>query len=237
MRYGRALLALLGLSLVAVGAMALRKSNVPAGGVLLAVGLVAFVLGVADWREFEAQFRALRLKATRGPLTVPPPSEVRMPELKILSLEERGGHSSAIDFAAEVVNEGTRLCRAEVTASIDGRAVECHPSVLDLPANQPPQHVRILVPRPDLGDLVKAFDSAATLYGRTLTLTAVSEEHRAERPWSEHIYTDEENAERQLIQQREWRIGQGEASAADDEADARDAARQRLIDRHGESEA
>ena len=220
MKRGGAALGALGIGLVVAGVViATVASNAAVGIALVVIGLVAFVLAASDWAEFSAEVSHwVGFKVTRNTAA---PVAIHEPEIKILSLEERGGHSGAIDFAAEIVNEGTRICRAEITATVDWQAVDCSPATLDLPPNQPPQSVRVLVPRPTVGDLIKAYNSAATLYGRTLTLTVASGEHRAEHQWSEHVYTAEENAEREQIQQRVWRIGRGEASSADHEADLR----------------
>jgi hypothetical protein len=148
----------------------------------------------------------------------------------LMSLEERGGSNTEIDFSAEIVNEGARFCRAEITAVADGQSVRCHPAALDLPPNQLPQRVRILVSRPEVGDLIKAFDNAATLYGRTLTVVASVGGERAQRQWTEHVYTTAENSVREEIQQRIWRIGLGEGT----EADFRAEAQSDLLRRHEE---
>lgn len=233
MKRGGAALGALGLGLVVLGVVVALTSG-PVGIAFVAIGLVAFVLAASDWAEFSAEVRDLvGFKVIRSAAVSRAAHE---PEIKILSLEERGGHSGAIDFAAEIVNDGTRFCRAEIAATIDGVAIECRPATLDLSPNQPPQVVRILVPRPDLGDLVKAFNSDATLYGRTLTVAAVSGEHRAERQWSEHVYTVEENSERERIQQREWRIGRGEATDTDLQAEEREERIRRYIQKHGTPE-
>jgi hypothetical protein len=220
----------LGVALVVVGVIVAVAGSEPLGISLVVIGLVAFVLAASDWAEFSAEIRNLvGVKVTRAS-AVPPTAPAHEPELKILSLEERGGGTGAIDFGASVVNEGRRFCRAEIVATVDGHTVECQPPVLDLPPNEEPKTVRVLVPRPRLGELIKAFNSSATLYGRTLTLRAGSGDHQVERQWSEHVYGPDENRERHQIQQREWRIGRGEALREDLEADAQ----AELLRRHEE---
>lgn len=78
---------------------------------------------------------------------------------------------------------------------------------VELLTNSPSETVQIRVPRPQLGELVKAFNSETTLYGRQLVVELSHKKHRVIATWREHIYTTEENSTRQEIQAREWRIG------------------------------
>jgi hypothetical protein len=72
-------------------------------------------------------------------------------------------------------------------------------------------------------------NDAPTLYDRTLHLRVVTDGQLLEETWREEIYDHETDAARYEAQQRIWRIGKGEASAADDEADMR-AERLRQLD-------
>jgi hypothetical protein len=75
--------------------------------------------------------------------------------------------------------------------------------------------VRIRVPRPALGDLVEEFNREPTLYGRELVVEVADEKRSQTVTWREHVYTAEENRERQAIQQRVWRRGRGEQTESD----------------------
>jgi hypothetical protein len=116
------------------------------------------------------------------------------------------------------VNEGTRFCRATIEAFVDGKAMRVNPSTVDCPPDVT-QRVRVLVPRSDLGDLVKEFNNDATLYGRTLTVVASSEDEQAELTWREHVYNPDENPAQAEVQERVWRRGLGEDTEADSQAE------------------
>jgi len=137
------------------------------------------------------------------------------PELKIHELKGTGGGSDAIDFAAVIQNVGTKSARVSVTARVDDEAVTVDKPVVELLPSAPSQTVRIFVPRPRLGNLIKAFDDETTLYGRTLTVEIAEGRRRAAATWRELIYHRDENLERHEIQQREWRLGRGDATEAD----------------------
>jgi hypothetical protein len=211
-RYGKAILVVVGFVLLAAGVVALFVSTAP-GVVLLVLGLLALVLGAHQWSEFEAEVKdLLRIKVKAGPSSAAEPFQ--RPEVKILDLVETGGNSIAVDFRVEIVNLGTEFCRAEITASVDGRRVETNPTKVDLVAGAPPQHARILVPRPALGNLVPEFSNATTLYARTLTVVAMTDRGSVQRQWKEHVYTPDENLVRYAIQRRVWAAGRGEDPSA-----------------------
>ena len=136
------------------------------------------------------------------------------PELKIHDLFPTGGGSS-IDFQVVVQNVGEKSARATVTAHVADSPVEVLTPTVELLPSAPSTTVHVRVPRPDLGELVKAFNSDTTLYGRTLTAEVSDGKRQVTRSWREHEYTLEENRERHLLQQRVWRIGRGEATDAD----------------------
>jgi hypothetical protein len=215
MKHGRLFLAAIGVALLVVGVVAVFLSS-PAAviGLVLVIGLVALVLAVSDWTEFGAEFRDFTFRVSQQAPAPPGPR----PELKILSIENQGSLSGFVDFGADVVNEGTKFCRAEIAASIDGTPLRVVPPTLDCPPNDA-QRVRVLVPRSDLGDLVKEFNNDATLYGRTLTVVASSEDERAELTWREHVYNPDENPAQADIQQQVWRRGLGEDTEADYQAE------------------
>jgi hypothetical protein len=140
------------------------------------------------------------------------------PQLKIHKLVPSGG-GTHIDFYVVVQNVGTQSTQATVTARVDDIPVQVVTPTVELIPNAPSTTVQIHVPRPTLGELVKAFNSETTLYGRTLTVELADEKRRERISWHEHVYTPEENRERHEIQAREWRIGRGEATDQDHRAD------------------
>lgn len=137
------------------------------------------------------------------------------PELKIHELGATGGGGSSVDFRAVIQNVGTKSARAVVAAHVGPAAVQSDPQIVELLPSAPSTTVQIGVPRPALGDLVKAFASETTLYGEALIVEIAEGKHRATATWREHIYHEQENAERHQIQRRVWRIGRGEATEQD----------------------
>jgi hypothetical protein len=107
------------------------------------------------------------------------------PEIRIVELKSTGGSSGQVDFSAHVANYGTQQCRCELEAAVDGDAVECRPRTLDLVPNAPPQVVRVIVPRPRLGDLVPELNSKTTLYNKTLRAKATAGKQQALSAWRE----------------------------------------------------
>lgn len=224
-------LASLGGALAVTGVLLASLVALALGVLVLVVGVFMLMVALVDWSAVEAEVKdTFRFRFTRDSV-----APERAAEIRILSLVETGGNESDVDFRAEVVNEGTRFARVGVSAEVDGHGVRCEPAQLDLPPNQSPARTRILVPRPQLGDLVHAFNKETTLYGRTLTLSLRSgDEEIASETWQEHIYTEEEDSERHTLQQREWRIGRGESTPSDDEADMRAMAWRRIQERQDE---
>jgi hypothetical protein len=158
------------------------------------------------------------------------------PELKIHELTATGGSADGagqgvVDFAAIVQNVGNKSARATVTARVGGEKMKVDKPVVELLPSAPSLTVRIFVPRTQLGNLVKAFADETTLYGRTLTVEIAEGRHRAIKTWREIVYDAAENRERHDIQQREWRIGRGEASEEDYVAAGKGA----LLRRHREN--
>jgi hypothetical protein len=150
------------------------------------------------------------------------------PDVRILELKPTGGSSGELDFSAHVANYGTQQCRCEMRARVGDETVECRPPTLDLTPNTPPQLVRVIVPRPRLGDLVPQFNNETTLYGNTLRVEAAAGKKQASRGWHEVIYTQEENPQRYAIQQRVLRRSRGEETPDDLRADAIDEHFQRI---------
>jgi hypothetical protein len=145
-----------------------------------------------------------------------------------------GGGAGYVDFSFYVSNYGDVTSRCGVQARIGETSVECRPSGIELIPNQPQQLVRVIVPRPELGELIAEFNHETTLYGRALTVEVVSttaEDVRAEETWMEHIYTAEENQVRHDIQQRFWRISLGQGSEADHHGEAMSAMMRRIDER------
>jgi hypothetical protein len=136
-------------------------------------------------------------------------------DLRILDLKSTGGGSTYVDFSLDLANYGGRQCRCTMAARIGDVEVQCLPQTLDLIPNTPPQNVRVLVPRPELGDLVAQFGHETTLYDRTLHIEASAEKSRASSEWHEKIYDRATEAERYEIQRRVWRRSRGEETADD----------------------
>jgi hypothetical protein len=144
------------------------------------------------------------------------------PDVRIVELHAAGGGPGYIDFSVHVANYGTQQCRAEFAARIGPEPLECRPTVRDLIPNTPPEYVRVIVPRPALGELMSECNNETTLYGRTLTVVcSVNGKARAETPWAEHLYDTLTDRDRHEIQQRYWRRGRGEETALDAEIEAR----------------
>jgi hypothetical protein len=92
--------------------------------------------------------------------------------------------------------------------------------------------VKVIVPRPELGDLVPEFANEPTLYNRTLRVEALDGQHRVASEWHEKVYSLEENAERYHVQQRVWRIGRGEDTPDDRRGAELDAAVRKYREKH-----
>jgi hypothetical protein len=107
-----------------------------------------------------------------------------------------------------------------MSATVAERPVECTPAVLDLLVNAPPERIAIGVPRPELGDLVKALNSATTLYGAELVVVVKAGKQRQQATWREEVYDPETDRARHEVQRRAWRIGRGEETDADRRAEA-----------------
>jgi hypothetical protein len=143
------------------------------------------------------------------------------PDPRIVEVEATGGATGKVDFAALVQNYGTQPARISVTANVEGEEVQCNPAVVDLLVNSPPTRITIIVPRPQLGDLVPQFNNETTLYGRELEVIAQTQtgKHEARWTWREIVYDAETERERHAIQQRVWRLGRGEGTEADERSE------------------
>jgi hypothetical protein len=135
------------------------------------------------------------------------------PDVRILELEPTGG-GTFVDFSAFVQNYGTQPCRCGIAASVGDRPVDCAPAIVDLLVGDTPKRIAIHVPRPELGDLVKAFDDETTLYGADLIMQVNDGKRMTSKTWAEHVYTPSENRERHDLQQRLWRAARGEADGS-----------------------
>ncbi len=141
-------------------------------------------------------------------------------DVQILDLTPGGGSGDYVDFNMYLVNHGTRQCRCTVTAQVAGEAVVCGPARVDLIPNRPPELVRVIVPRPRLGDLMSECNNETTLYEQTLVVRVIDGASPVEASWHEPIYDAETDRERHEIQQRYWRAGRGETTDADLRAEA-----------------
>ena len=127
-------------------------------------------------------------------------------DVRILELEPTGA-GTFVDFSAFIQNHGTKPCRCGIAASVGDHPVDCTPAIVDLLVSDPPKRIAIHVPRPELGDLVKAFDDETTLYGAELVMQVNDGKRRTSKTWAEHVYTSNEDAERYDVQQRLFRSG------------------------------
>lgn len=129
-----------------------------------------------------------------------------MVDLRIVSLVPTGGSSGQVDFRAEIGNYGTTACRADASGDVDGEAVRCEPTFLDLAPGGKPERVTVVVPRPNLGELMHACNSGTTLYGATLTVraSAAGRDHARPRTWKEHVYDAGTEWSRYEAQQAVW---------------------------------
>jgi hypothetical protein len=114
------------------------------------------------------------------------------PELTIHELVATGG-GTHVDFHVLVQNVGTKSTRANVVARVGEREVLVLTPTVELLPNAPSETVQIRVPRPELGDLVKEFNSETTLYGRELVVELADEKRRETESWREKVYVPEEN--------------------------------------------
>jgi len=147
---------------------------------------------------------------------------------RMVEITPTGGSSGDVDFRVEVANYGARQCRCRVEAHVAGAAVQCIPQTVDLIPNQPPQRVRVLVPRPHLGDLVPGLNNETTLYGEPLRIELICDKQVATREWREKLYDAATERARHEIQQRAWRFGRGEDTPADRRADYLDERERRI---------
>jgi hypothetical protein len=197
-------------AVILVGLSLVGFRNVPLGLVVVAIG--AFLL-VRTLRGRDTPAAEEDSRAEREP----------KPDVRVLAIEPTGGGGGYVDFRGQVVNYGDRQTRSSFSATVGGEGVDCVPDHLDLIPNQPPQRVRIVVRRPALGDLVPEFgnENATTLYGETLVFTATGDDgETASCPWTEHVYSDDDNPARAEIQRRVWRVGRGNGTPADFRAEA-----------------
>jgi hypothetical protein len=124
--------------------------------------------------------------------------------VRILDLRPIGGHRDGITFAAKVQNYGTGPTRATLSARVGDQAVGVVPSTLDLLANEGPRRVSLIVPRPQLGDLMPECNNEPTLYGVDLRFEVTAGGGRREEVWREPVYDAEAEGGRHEIQQRYW---------------------------------
>jgi hypothetical protein len=127
------------------------------------------------------------------------------PEVQIVELVPTDGGGADVEFRLVLENRGNKQIRVTVSAAVGDEPVRCEPADVNLLYNTEPTEVRILVPRPDLGDLVAEFNHETMLYGRTLTVEVVAGKKRPTETWTEHVYSVEENPGRYRIQQARWK--------------------------------
>jgi hypothetical protein len=142
------------------------------------------------------------------------------PDPRILTVNFGGGGADSLDFNVELANYGTQQCRADLTAQVGDRPVLCNPSALDLIPNSLPKGARIILPRPQLVDLMPECDGVPTLYDETLYVRLSTGRHHDEKTWHEVIYGRETDHEHFEAQRRYWRRGRGEETENDRREDA-----------------
>lgn len=184
-----------------------------------AAGVVAAITGLALWWSERDRNKVLRrqlhtlddqLEEARAAR-----AQHKAVDLRILDVAPTGGGGDYVDFNLQLANYGTGQCRCKVSAAVGTNDVECQPATLDLVANSGPTLVRVLVPRPDLGELMKECNDETTLYGETLVVRGVDGKDPVEATWREPVYDPATHRERHEIQQRYWRMGRGEETEGD----------------------
>jgi hypothetical protein len=133
------------------------------------------------------------------------------PDVRIIEIKSTGGSAGQVDFSADIANYGTQQCRCEMSARVGEHVAECVPRTIDFIPNSPPQAVRVLVRRPQFGDLIPEFNHETTLYDRTLHVEATAGKHRASGEWHETVYDADTERVRYDIQQRVWREAEARA--------------------------
>jgi hypothetical protein len=124
------------------------------------------------------------------------------PDPRVIELEPAGGSGTDVDFFAHVANYGTQQCRCNISARVGDDPVPCSPGIVDLIPNQPPKLVRVLVPRPQLGELVPQFNNTTTLYDQTLRVEVTVGKRKRSMESHEEVYPAGMDSERYGIQQR-----------------------------------
>lgn len=179
----------------------------------------AIAVGVVAGLILAAVLGAVSLVRRRKSQVDVPAEPIRRPDVRILEMDATGGSAGRVDLSVHVANYGELRCRGMFTASIDGREVTCNPPMRDLVPGDPEQRIEIIVPSPELGDLVPALNNETTLYSRTLVFKASDGENVASQEWREHIYDSQTELARHEAQQRAWRIGRGKDTADDRRAE------------------
>jgi hypothetical protein len=123
------------------------------------------------------------------------------PDPRVIELEPAGGRD--------------QQCRCNISARVGDDPVPCSPGIVDLIPNQPPKLVRVLVPRPHLGELVPQFNNTTTLYDQTLRVEVTVGKRKRSMEWHEEVYPAGMDSERYGIQHRVWRRGRGEETEHD----------------------
>jgi hypothetical protein len=114
------------------------------------------------------------------------------PELRA-ELKSTGG-GSGVDFSAKVSEIGNQIpaIGVHVYAELEGEGVVYEKELFNLAAGELDKLIMFSLERPKHGTLVKACNDATTLYGRALTVTAVSENGGvASATWREIEYDPE----------------------------------------------
>lgn len=150
------------------------------------------------------------------------------PDPRVIEVEPAGGGGTDVDFYVHIANYETQQCRCDLSARVGDDPVPCSPGIADLIPNEPPKLVRVLAPRPQLGELVPQFNNTTTLYDRTLRVEVKVGKRKRSMEWHEEVYTVEADSERYGIQQRVWRRRRGEETEHD--------LRMELIEKHEEEQ-
>jgi hypothetical protein len=111
------------------------------------------------------------------------------PELH-LTVQATGG-GTGVDFTAVLSETANRVpvMGVHFYAELDEEGVVYKHPPFNLAAGQIDRHINFAIARPRYGTLVKACNDATTLYGRTLTVTAVSDNGgAATATWHEDEY-------------------------------------------------
>ena len=134
------------------------------------------------------------------------------PELR-LELKCTGGGSGKLDFSVRIseISNSVPAVGIHMYAEIEGVGLVWEAPPCNLAAGELDREKVFSIERPKYGTLVSACNNEPTLYGRPLTVTAVSENGgAASKTWTEIEYDPETDQARWQAMQNARRFARGE---------------------------